>query len=439
VTEGGADSKRVGMSQIEWRQRISPKDALGVFWGARRGDIRVKADHAVGMPRALLGAGRQPVPLERNGGSTQAVTAAFLPLPGGATAVYNASGLNRYRHSDWLGSSRLASTPGRAVYYDGAYSPMGESYAETGTTDRNFTGQNQDLATDLYDFMYREYHPAHGRWISPDPAGAAAADPANPQSWNRYSYVNGSPMNSADPLGLASITLTQLLGSEHDCRRGGPCRDFKLPVANMQMGVLNLSMYNIGFAEFWRPDQYYDSTQASAGASSGPNSEGTSDLNDCIPCFVYNEPPESGFTFGTGYAGNADIGIWVAGLEANATGVFTTSWNRRPSGGAAWSGAAVAYAGKHVAALPKQLTPPLVVGVYAGFGQTFVISNVGEVGQLKGPFLTFSGNVGLAVGGSVAVSVDSAGHWVGQITYGPGWGASFWAVTTNTACVGPGC
>ena len=29
-----------------------------------------------------------------------------------------------------------------------------------------------------------------------------AVDPANPQSWNRYGYVNNSPLNSVDPLGL---------------------------------------------------------------------------------------------------------------------------------------------------------------------------------------------------------------------------------------------
>src|SRR3989442_10715604 len=83
----------------------------------------------------------------------------------GATAVYNSSGLAYYRHADWLGSSRFASTPGRAMYYDGAYAPYGENYAETGTTDRNFTGQNQDTTADLYDFLFREDHPTQGRWF----------------------------------------------------------------------------------------------------------------------------------------------------------------------------------------------------------------------------------------------------------------------------------
>jgi len=130
------------------------------------------------------------------------VVKVFAPLPGGATAVYTSSGLAYYRHSDWLGSSRLASTPSRTVYYDGAYAPFGEPYAETGTTDRNFTGQNQDLTSDLYDFLYREYHPTQGRWIQPDPAGLSVIDATDPQTWNRYGYVASRPLEYFDLGGL---------------------------------------------------------------------------------------------------------------------------------------------------------------------------------------------------------------------------------------------
>jgi len=133
------------------------------------------------------------------------VVKVFAPLSAGATAVYTSSGLAYYRHPDWLGSSRIASTPSRTVYYDGAYAPFGENYAETGTADRNFTGQNQDMASDLYDFLYREYHPTQGRWVQPDPAGLGAADPTIPQTWNRYGYVESSPLELTDPFGLATI------------------------------------------------------------------------------------------------------------------------------------------------------------------------------------------------------------------------------------------
>lgn len=134
--------------------------------------------------------------------SGQTLQKAFVPLPGGATAVYTGSGLAYYRHADWLRSSRLASTPGRAKYYDVAYGPYGESYAGSGTIDLNFTGQNQDTVSGMYDFPYREYHSVQGRWISPDPAGLGAVSASNPQTWNRYAYVGNSPCSYLDPLGL---------------------------------------------------------------------------------------------------------------------------------------------------------------------------------------------------------------------------------------------
>jgi RHS repeat-associated protein len=130
----------------------------------------------------------------------------FIPLPGGETAIYNSSGtLANYRHADWLGSSRLTTTTSRTVYSSTAYAPSGEQYATSGTADASFTGQNSDTNSGLYDFTFREYSPSQGRWVSPDPAGVAAADPTSPQSWNRYAYVQNQQMNYVDPLGLKKI------------------------------------------------------------------------------------------------------------------------------------------------------------------------------------------------------------------------------------------
>jgi hypothetical protein len=38
------------------------------------------------------------------------------------------------------------------------------------------------------------------RFTTPDPS--AAGDPSDPQSWNRYAYVQGDPVNFADSSGL---------------------------------------------------------------------------------------------------------------------------------------------------------------------------------------------------------------------------------------------
>src|SRR5712691_11632066 len=184
--------------------------------------------------------------------TVQTLTKAFVPLPGGETAVYTSTGLTYYRHSDWLGSSRLATTPARAPYYTGAYAPFGENYKENGTTDRSFTDENQDTvggAAPLYDFMFREHTPNQGRWISPDPAGLAAVSLTDPQSWNRYAYLSNTPLTNVDPLGLAG-------GSPIECLDDSPCphgifdfdstAGFSLSGWN-EFDLMQIPVYDVGF------------------------------------------------------------------------------------------------------------------------------------------------------------------------------------------------
>lgn len=142
----------------------------------------------------------------------QTLQKAFVPLPGGGSAVYTSTGLSYYRHPDWLGSSRLASTPTRTVYSTTAYAPFGEPYAQSGTADLSFTGQNQDTAGGSYDFLAREYA-IQGRWPSPDPMGGNIG---NPQSLNRYAYVMNNPLALVDPLGLASCTRDDTCDDKYD-------------------------------------------------------------------------------------------------------------------------------------------------------------------------------------------------------------------------------
>jgi RHS repeat-associated protein len=104
-----------------------------------------------------------------------------------------------------LGSARfVTSYSNRAVVYETAYAPYGESY-DGSSSDLNFTGQSQDTLSGLSDFLYREYSPVQGRWVSPDPSGLAAVDPSNPQSWNRYTYVLNNPLRYIDPSGLECV------------------------------------------------------------------------------------------------------------------------------------------------------------------------------------------------------------------------------------------
>jgi RHS repeat-associated protein len=130
----------------------------------------------------------------------QSVTKTIVPLPGGAVASNSSAG-PLYHHPDHLGSTRFVSTSSRTMYYDGAYAPFGEPYAQSGTSDLSFTGMNQDTVAGLYDFPAREYS-IQGRWPSPDPAGVSATCTKNPQTQNRYAYVTNNPLSYVDPLGF---------------------------------------------------------------------------------------------------------------------------------------------------------------------------------------------------------------------------------------------
>ncbi|MCL4500057.1 MAG: RHS repeat-associated core domain-containing protein [Chloroflexi bacterium] len=69
-------------------------------------------------------------------------------------------------------------------------------------TDRLFTGQRLDQ-TDLYFYNARYYDATIGRFVSPD---TLIPNPANPQSFNRYSYVLNNPLKYTDPSGYRWVS-----------------------------------------------------------------------------------------------------------------------------------------------------------------------------------------------------------------------------------------
>jgi hypothetical protein len=62
----------------------------------------------------------------------------------------------------------------------------------------------------------REYNGNEARWPSPDPAGLASVNPADPQTWNRYAYVRNSPLGMVDPTGTDGLDY-------YDCEQTGNC------------------------------------------------------------------------------------------------------------------------------------------------------------------------------------------------------------------------
>ena len=88
----------------------------------------------------------------------------------------------------------------------GTYYPYGEDKGTPLSNDQfKFATYWRDSATSLDYANQRYYVNNFGRFVTPDPYQATAmspSDPNDPQSWNRYAYVVGDPVNWIDPDGL---------------------------------------------------------------------------------------------------------------------------------------------------------------------------------------------------------------------------------------------
>jgi RHS repeat-associated protein len=79
--------------------------------------------------------------------------------------------------------------------------PFGEEFAESGTQEKHhFTSYDLDESATDYG-INRQYSPSVGRFQQADPYQASGYL-VNPQSWNRYSYVENDPIHNIDPRGL---------------------------------------------------------------------------------------------------------------------------------------------------------------------------------------------------------------------------------------------
>ena len=110
---------------------------------------------------------------------------------GGATSIYY--------HVDHLGSVVAVTDPtGALVYTRSFYEPYGRQVGG-GAPPTPFGFDGQRYGQGVYSMGPRWYDPAMGRFTQPDPI---VADPFNPQSLNRYSFVLGDPVQLVDPTGL---------------------------------------------------------------------------------------------------------------------------------------------------------------------------------------------------------------------------------------------
>lgn len=130
-----------------------------------------------------------------------------------STNAGTGSGGVQYVFADKQGSTRLVTRGSGEVVSRQDYQPFGEELGAVGmrsadlfyggaiSARQKYAGMEKDEASGMSHTLWRKYDGMSGRWTSPDPYGGSMTV-ADPQSFNRYTYVNNDPLNLTDPTGL---------------------------------------------------------------------------------------------------------------------------------------------------------------------------------------------------------------------------------------------
>jgi len=121
-------------------------------------------------------------------------------VQGGDPMVYFAGKrVDNVSVEDRLGTAVVEGATNAMTYF-----PYGELRNGT-STEVQFATYKRDSTTN-FDYAHHRYYSSQiARFLTPDPYQAntgGPGDPAEPQSWNRYTYVDGDPVNFEDPEGL---------------------------------------------------------------------------------------------------------------------------------------------------------------------------------------------------------------------------------------------
>jgi RHS repeat-associated protein len=125
-----------------------------------------------------------------------AVMRPITPVP-----AVPADWLTRYYHADGVGSVRRLTDEAGLVSDSYTYTAFGERIAHTGTDPQPyaFAGEPWDPNSGFQYHRARWMDPNVGRFVSMDPFGGRAEDPA---SLHRYLYGGANPVDRVDPSGL---------------------------------------------------------------------------------------------------------------------------------------------------------------------------------------------------------------------------------------------
>lgn len=119
------------------------------------------------------------------------------------------AGLNYFYHYDGLGSVSAWTNQAGKETQEYTYAPYGRLIDNNGPDNSSnktgphnsltFSGKLWDAELETYYFGARDYDPATGTWLTPDPYRGRLVEP---MTLHRYGYVANNPINLVDPYGF---------------------------------------------------------------------------------------------------------------------------------------------------------------------------------------------------------------------------------------------
>lgn len=178
-----------------------------------RQETVTRTDGVGGLYTSVYDGAGQRVATINNGVTTYMVYDAMGKLVAEYGPSSKGSGGTQYVFADRQGSVRVVTSQSGGVISRQDYQPFGEElgavemrsndpyYGGASSARQGYAGMEEDEGSGMNHTLWRKYDSSSGRWTSPDPYGGSMTV-ADPQSLNRYTYVNNDPVNMTDPLGL---------------------------------------------------------------------------------------------------------------------------------------------------------------------------------------------------------------------------------------------
>ena len=161
-----------------------------------------------------------------------------------------------YFASDHLSSGSIVMSATGTLLSENRYMPFGEvrtisGHTEITETDFGYTGQRNYSYIKLIDYGARWYDPALGRFLQPD---TIIPGLTNSQAWNRYSYVENSPIIYIDPSGFWKVII--IFGGDYSEKTNS----FEAAAETIRRSLLEqgYNQEDIFFGKVTKDDDFFD-------------------------------------------------------------------------------------------------------------------------------------------------------------------------------------